>query len=272
MRGVAEVGVPQVDDELALQGRRQGGVRRQPQQGYRGACLDGQRRRPEPPGLQHRGRGRPGEEDAAADEPTHPHQVDRHLHDDPEADLAAADGPEQVGIVVVVHDADLAVAGDDGQRPDAVRGEAEPAGQQSQSAAEGVTDGADGRGRSVQGRQPVRGRGVDDRPPAGAGADRGRCAHRVDRYPVQTAGADQQGAGQVVGQAVPGGLHGDSQAGVGGPGDRGGDVLGTGGADHHRGRGSHGQVEPGDLGGVIGMVGGEHGPGDGGHEIGHRKN
>nr|BFE87426.1 hypothetical protein GCM10020093_100270 [Planobispora longispora] len=59
---------------------------------------------------------------------------------------------------------------------------------------------------------------------------------------------------------MAGGLHGDGQAVGGGEAERGGDVLGAGGAHDHRGTVPDGEVEPGRLLLEAVLARGEDGP------------
>ena len=73
-----------------------------------------------------------------------------------------------------------AVGGDQAQAAQVVRGEAVPAAEQAQAAAEGVAGHPDpGRGGGERG-QAVRGGGGEDLRPGGAGPDAGRAGPRVD--------------------------------------------------------------------------------------------
>jgi DNA-binding CsgD family transcriptional regulator len=98
--------------------------------------------------------------------------------------------------------AHLAVGGHELGPADRVGGEVVPAGQRAHAAAEGVADGGDQRGGARQRREAVWGGGVDDLPPAGAGADAGGAGPRVDGHLRHPRRRHQDGAGQCRRQPV----------------------------------------------------------------------
>src|SRR4051812_27058510 len=101
----------------------------------------------------------------------------------------AAQRTEQVGVLVPVGADQLAVGGDQLDRGEAVRGQAQQAGVPADAAAQGVPGDADVGGGAVQGGQAVCGGGLDGRLPDGA--DAGAAGGRVDGDLVQGAGAEE---------------------------------------------------------------------------------
>jgi hypothetical protein len=119
-----------------------------------------------------------------------------------------------------------------------------------QSAAEGVADHADERGRSVQRRQPVRGRRVDDLPPPRSRSDPGRASARVDVHRRHPAGRDEHRPVGGHDGLVAGGQHGHRQSVRGREAHGGLNVPRARGADDHRRVMGERQVVGGALGGV----------------------
>ena len=120
--------------------------------------------------------------------------------------------------------AQLAVAGDDLDRPDPVGGQPVGAGHRAEAAAGGVPDDADVGDRAGQRGQAVRRGRLDDPQPLDAGADPGP-ALRVHDALVQPGGVDQQLTDERGDGAVAGGLRGDDQAVAAGEPHRLHDVL-----------------------------------------------
>jgi hypothetical protein len=188
-------------------------------------------------------------------QPGHGNQAELELGDDAEAALAAAQGPEQLGLPVRVGAVQLAVRGDDVDAADPLGRPAERPAEHRQPAAERVADDAGAGRRPGEAGQPVRRRRRQHVPPGGPGADRGGPRVRVDGDVVHPAGAEQQaGLDRRLG-AVAGGLDGDRHAAGRRPPHRGDDVLGGRRADHDVGGVDGGQVEAGDLLGEAGIAG-----------------
>jgi hypothetical protein len=156
-------------------------------------------------------------------------QVDVKGGDDRIAAAAAAQRPEQVGVVVGVDRSLLAVGGDDLDRIEAVAGEPVLAPEPAQPAAEGEADHPDvGRGpRHPAEPMPVgRLAHLQRQHP---GLDPGRLRLGVDLDPAHADGPDQDGVveGRERGGAVAGPLARDPEAGVGGEAHGRDDVLGA---------------------------------------------
>jgi hypothetical protein len=84
---------------------------------------------------------------------------DLHRGDDAEVAAAAAQRPEQRGVVLGVDAAELAVGGDDLDRQDAVGGQAVLAREPADAATEAVADDADVGRRAGERREALLGRG-----------------------------------------------------------------------------------------------------------------
>ncbi|HSK57986.1 MAG TPA: hypothetical protein VK935_02925, partial [Actinomycetospora sp.] len=126
---------------------------------------------------------------------------------------AAAQRPEQVGVVLGGDDPQLAVGGDDVEAAHVVGGPPVAPPQHPEPAAERVGDGADRRRGPRQRGQPERRGLVEHHGPHRAGPDPRRAVGRVDAHRRRPPGGQQQ---DVVGgdrDAVPGGLHPDGQPG-----------------------------------------------------------
>ena len=114
--------------------------------------------------------------------------------DHAETAAAAADGPEQVGVLVAAGGADHAVGGDDLDRAQVVAAEAVGAHHHAESAAEGEAGDAGDRHLSAGGGQPVDLGGPVDLAPGGAGLHAGGSGGGVD--------VDGPHRGEVDDQAV----------------------------------------------------------------------
>ena len=114
--------------------------------------------------------------------------------DHAETAAAAADGPEQVGVLIAAGGADHAVGGDDLDRAQVVAAEAVGAHHHAESTAEGEAGHAGDRHLSAGGGQPVDLRGAVDLAPGGAGLNAGGSGGGVD--------VDGPHGGEVDDQAV----------------------------------------------------------------------
>ena len=183
-------------------------------------------------------------------------QLELERRDDAVVAAAAADGPEQVGLVVVVDAAQLAVGRDDLDRGQGVRLEAVLAAQPAHAPAERVAGDADRARRARQRREAGRGGLVRHGAPADARAHASAASRDVDLELLESVGAHEQRVLETVDGAgvVAGRLRGDPKAALGGVADRRGYVVGVGGAHHRCGALVVEEVE-GLAGGVPGLVG-----------------
>jgi hypothetical protein len=175
--------------------------------------------------------------------------------DDAEVPAAAAHCPEQVGLVVVVDAAQLAVGRDQLDRGQRVRLEAVLAAKPANPAAERIAGDADVARGARQRRQPGLGGGICHGGPADAGAHAGTARRDVDPDLLERVGPEQERVLEALDRAgvVARPLRGDPQAALCGIADRLGYVVGTGHA-HERCRPLVvGEVE-GLAGGVPGLV------------------
>jgi hypothetical protein len=192
--------------------------------------------------------------------------------DDGVAAPAAAQCPEEVGVVLGVDGARLALGGDQLDRPDAVAGEAIAATEPAQPAPERVADDADiGRGAG-QRAHAVLARRFGKLQGKHAGLDPCRASVGVDLDAAHALGLEQDRPverGQRRG-AVAGALGGDLEVVAGGEADGGGDVLGALGDDDGNRLLVGGQV-PGESRLIpVGVVGGGDPAGDSQPgEVGH---
>ncbi len=152
---------------------------------------------------------------------------DETRHDPEVAAAAAAARPEQIGVVVLVCDEDLAVGGDDLHRDEIVGCEPPGPRGEPEAAAECMAADADGRARARGNREPVRGETVVDVPEPGARPDDGVTAR--DRDAGQLREVDDHAAGhcRVAAVAVAARAGDDVHAGLRRPLDRGGDIGGV---------------------------------------------
>ena len=157
--------------------------------------------------------------------------------DDAEAAAAAAQRPEQVGLVLAVRAAELAVGGHHLDRPHVAGRQAVLAAQEAHAAAQGVPGDADIPGRARKRGQPVPGRGLHDAEPHRARLHARGPRQRIDLDAVHPVGLEQDGVRQRPERhgVVPGALGRDPLAVV--RGERGGsrDVVRRFGK-YHRGR------------------------------------
>ncbi len=119
-------------------------------------------------------------EDRAGHDLRHRMQLDGRRHDQAEPAAASAQRVEQLGIVVGVEIADLAVRGEQLHGDDRVRRHAVAPAVEADPAAQQVADRSDGGRGPVEGDQAVRRRRLRDLAPAGAGEDRRAAAVDVD--------------------------------------------------------------------------------------------
>ncbi len=146
--------------------------------------------------------------------------VERDLHrdDDAEASTAAAQRPEQLGVLRPVGAQERAVCGDDLDGEHALGREAVLPCQPADSAAERVADDADVRRRAVQRGQTLLGGRVDHVLPQRSGLDPRATVLRVDLDGAHLAHVEQQRSVEraVHGGTVPRALNDDLQIALGG--------------------------------------------------------
>ena len=199
--------------------------------------LVGERRQQLPPRVQHVARALEREEQRARVELRVGVDLELDRGDDAEVAVAAAQRPEQVGLVDGVRADEVAFRGHDLERGDAVGLEAVLARQPAHPAAEGIARDADvGRG-AVERREAEIGQRGHDLLPAHAGADADAPRLGVDLDLVEVAEVDED---RVLERAVrpgvvAGRLGADPEAVLTGVADRGDDVALAGG-EHDRGR------------------------------------
>ena len=152
---------------------------------------------------------------------------------DAEVAAAAADRPEQVGVVLLAGDVEGAVAGDHVRGQQVVEREAEPPREVADAAAEGQPADAGGRDDAARRGQPegVR-RGVQVAPRRAA-RDPGRVRQRVDPHTTHGGQVDDHAvvAGAEARDAVATTADRDGQVVVGGEAHRGHHVAGVGRLD-----------------------------------------
>ena len=154
-------------------------------------------------------------------------QRDLQPGDDPEVAAAAADGPEQLGVLGGAEPAAAAEAVDQLDADDAVRAEPVGAAEPADAAGDGhAGDRRVGVGPAQEGQAGALERGTQL---AGldAGADGGGTTLHVDLDPAQATGAQQQGLVERGEAAVAGRLGGHLAAVVDGPADGGDHVVGV---------------------------------------------
>jgi hypothetical protein len=163
-------------------------------------------------------------------------QLELDRGDDGEAPAAAAQGPEEVGLVVGVDHRDPAVGRDDLDGENAVGRKAVLATQPAEPAAERVADHADIVRRPGQCGQAMLGGGDDDLGPLCPGLDAGIATVGIDLHDTHAVGPDQDRVLQRGQHAcrMPGALRGHAKAPVAGEVHHGHDVghrlgLGDGG-------------------------------------------
>src|SRR3954447_2049234 len=189
----------------------------------------GRRAAPLDVALEHLGRVLPRPEHRAGIDLRRGVQDELDRGHDAEAAAAAAQRPEQLGLVVAVAAHEAAVGGDELDRDDAVRREAVPAREPAQAAAERVADDADVGGGARQRGEAVLGRRAGDLGPRDAGAGASAAAGDVDLDVAQRRRLDEDRAlerrdrARVVARA----LRGDAQAALAGEVDDRDDVGGA---------------------------------------------
>jgi hypothetical protein len=186
-----------------------------------------------------------GEEQGARVQLGHREQLEFERGDDAVVAAPASDRPEQVGLVVVVDPAELAVGRHDLDGGEGVRLQAVLAAEPAHAAAQRVARDADvARGTGQRGEAGLRG-GVRDSRPADARADARSTRLDVDVDVLQRVGAQQQGLLEPVDRAgvVARGLRGDPKPALGCVADRRGHVVGVRHADEGCGPLVVGEVE-----------------------------
>jgi hypothetical protein len=147
---------------------------------------------------------------------------------DTEASAAAAEGPEEIWLVLAVGAHEPALGGDELDGGDAVRREAPVAGEPAEPAAERVADDADIRRGAVQDDEALLGRRSDQLGPDDPRPDAGAPSRGVDRDAAQARRLDEDRIveGAQGGRAVPGSLRRDAEAAGTGEADDLDDVVG----------------------------------------------
>jgi hypothetical protein len=169
----------------------------------------------------------PGEH--AAVHPADGQQVELERGDDAEAAVAAAGGPQQVGVVGVRGSHERAVGRNELHGGDRAALETGVAGIPAQPTAERGADDAHAGAGGVPRREPDGSGPADDVPPSHPCADAGGTAFRIDVQPGHGRGPHQDRVLEAAGQwrrAVSGALGGDPQSQ---PGSRAYDVRDLGG-------------------------------------------
>ena len=159
----------------------------------------------------------------------HLDQLEVQRGDDRVGAAAAAQGPEQLRVVVGVDGPLLAVRGHQLERPNLVAGPAVTPPEPAQAAAEGVAGDADVRRGAGQKAEPVLLRGGAQVHRQDPGADPGGAPLRVDLDPAQALGLDHDRALERAHRhgAVAGPLAEQLEVVVAGEADHGGDVGGA---------------------------------------------
>ena len=192
-----------------------------------------------------------GEEQATTVELGQVHQLDLHPGDDADVAAASAQGPEQVRVLVGGDHPQPAIGGDHVEPAHVVGGESPPPSQDPEPAAQGVGHGTDVRGGAGQ-RREAEGRGLVERTgPDRPGLEPGGPVCGVDPDRVGTACGDQQSVVGGHGDAVTSGLRPDRETRISRVADR-GDHVGRAGRPHDDRRALvHGQIETGELPGIV---------------------
>ena len=185
------------------------------------------------PGLQHLGGALHGEEEDARVDLGDRVEGELDRGDDAEAAAAAADGPEELGLVVAVGADEAPVGSHELDGGDAVRGQAVAAREPAEAAAEGVADDADVRRGAGEAREAVLGRGEGDLLPQHAGLGARGLGVRVDLEPAHAARADENRVVEALERAgeVAGALGRHAHAAAAGVVDDRDDVVGRLGED-----------------------------------------
>ena len=217
------------DERLAAQELRQVRDRRELEHAADRRDLVRHAREPLVPRVQHLARALVREEQNAGVDLADRVQVELERGHDAEVAAAAAQRPEELGLVRGIDAAQLAVGGDELDRRDAVRGEAVLAAVPAEAAAERVADDADVRGGAVQRGDAEVGRARHDLLPLGAGAHAGGEALGVELDALELVGPQQDGVAEIAERrrVVAGALRGDLEAGLGRVAHDGGDVVGV---------------------------------------------
>ena len=210
------------------------------------------------PGRQHPVRLLPGPDQPAGDDLLQGEEAHLECGDDAEAAAAAAQGPEEIGLVAGVGAHEAAVGEDDLHGGQGVGSEPVAAAEPPHAAAQRVAGDADvGRG-AVQRHQPVGGGRGHDVLPEGARLDVRGARHGVDAHLRHGARAHQDHVGEVAERSgvVAGPLGGHAQPERAGEGGDLADVAGVG-RQGDRGRALVDGDVPGHPGGVVAAVAGE---------------
>jgi hypothetical protein len=201
-----------------------------------------------------------------ADDPVQGVEPELQPGGDPEVAAAAADGPEQVRVALVVDLEDLAVGGDELGGEQAVDGQPVLADQVADPAAQGQAADADRGGVAEPGDQPVRLHrgGVGPGGEAGLGPGGAGLGIDLDGGQLREVEHDPALGEAVAGGAVAAGPHGQLVPAVAGQVDHLGDLGGVGRADDGCRAALESAVE--DRPGLVvgGVVGGDDAAVDGG--------
>ena len=165
-------------------------------------------------------------------------QRELQLDDHAEARPAAAQRPEQVGVLAGARGHEPAVGRHDLRGAQRVHGQAQLALQPAGARAERKARDADGRHPRARHREPVSRRRRVERPPRRAALDVRPAADAIDvdgRHPREVDDERAVGDGEPVG-TVAAGAHGHRQAVVARVAERGGDVVRPGAAGDQGGR------------------------------------
>ena len=186
------------------------------------------------PGVHDLGRALEREEQRARVELRCGEQLELERRDDAVVAATAAHGPEQVGLVVVVDAAQLAVGGHDLDGREGVGLEAVLAREPAHAAAERVAGHAHVTRGARERREPGGGGAVGHGRPAHARAHAGAARGDVDADLLEVVGPDEQRVLEALDRpgVVPRGLGGDAQAVLGRVAHRLGYVRGARDADH----------------------------------------
>ena len=227
-----------VDDDEPASAERLGNVgqRRDLQQASRGGHLVGRRLCPLDVAAEHVGCLLPGPDEHPGDEGVDAVEGDLDRDDDAEAAAAAAQRPEEIGVLHGVGTDERAVGGDELDGEHALGREAVLAREPADAAAERVADDADVRRGAVQGGQAGGVGGAGDVLPPGARLDAGAACVDVDLDAAQVAHVDQERPGERARRGtVTGALDGDLQVALARVGDGGDHVVHGGGQRDDRG-------------------------------------
>ena len=176
--------------------------------------LVGHRPDPVPPGVEHLGRPLPREEQRSRVDLRDRVEAELERGHDAEVAAAAAERPEELGLVVGVHAAERAVGGDELDRGDAVREQPVLAAVPAEPASEPIADDRDVRRRAVEDGEAHVGCTRDDLLPLDARAHATAQGDRVELDGVEPVGLEEDDVLQRLDRArvVAGPLRCDPKA------------------------------------------------------------